>query len=387
MNVPLLDLSRQHRAIETELREAFNAVLRHGKFILGPEVAEFEKEVAPHCGAKHAISCASGSDALLLALMAFEIGPGDEVITTPYSFFATASCIARVGAKAVFADISLDDYNLDPEEVKKRITPRTKAILPVHLYGQAADMTPWLSEAKRRGIRVIEDAAQAIGASDLGRPVGGFGDLGCFSFFPSKNLGGFGDGGLLTAHDDALAEKLRVLRVHGAKPKYHHHLLGVNSRLDTIQAALLRVKLRHLDGWASARARNAALYTKLFVEAGLAAKPSARASGASEEDDRKPILLPETRRTRHVFNQFVIRTRALEMRDRLRAHLQKAGVGTEIYYPVPLHLQKCFAAWGYQAGDLPRAEKAAASTLALPIFPELTEREIRDVVETIAAFV
>lgn len=389
MNVPLLDLGRQHQAIETELRAAFNTVLRHGKFILGPEVVEFEKEVASHCGAKHAISCASGSDALLLALMAFDIGPGDEVITSPYSFFATASCIARLGAKAVFADISLRCYNLDPADVLKKITPRTKAIIPVHLYGQAADMAPWLDEAKRRGIRVIEDAAQAIGAHYRGRPVGGFGDVGCFSFFPSKNLGGFGDGGLMTANDDALAEKLRVLRVHGGKPKYYHNLLGVNSRLDTVQAALLRVKLPHLEGWAAARARNAALYTKLLVEAGIAS-PSQGCNGctheASDEAGKAPLILPAACQSRHVYNQFVVRTRIPAARDRLRDHLQNAGIGTEIYYPVPLHLQKCFAAWSYKAGDLPRAEKAAASTLALPIFPELTEAEIREVVRCLGGF-
>lgn len=380
MNVPLLDLGRQHQAIEPELREAFNAVLRHGKFILGPEVAEFEREVAPLCGAKHAVSCASGSDALLLALMAFGVGPGDEVITSPYSFFATASCIARLGAKAVFADISLESYNLDPDEVRKKISPRTKAILPVHLYGQAAEMAPWLEEAKRRGIRVIEDAAQAIGARYRGELVGGFGDVGCFSFFPSKNLGGFGDGGLMTTNDDELAGKLRILRVHGAAPKYYHGLLGINSRLDTIQAALLRVKLPRLDGWATARARNAELYAKLLVAAGAAAPaPEGEASAA-------PFILPSAGQTRHVFNQFVLRARAPAMRDRLREHLQKSGVGTEIYYPVPVHLQKCFAGWGYLEGDLPRAERAAASTLALPIFPELTEAEIAHVARAIVAF-
>ncbi|NUN92542.1 MAG: DegT/DnrJ/EryC1/StrS family aminotransferase [Verrucomicrobiae bacterium] len=389
MNVPLLDLGRQHQAIETELREAFNTVLRHGKFVLGPEVAEFEREIAPFCGAKHAVSCASGSDALLLALMAFDVGPGDEVITSPYSFFATASCIARLGAKAVFADISLESYNLDPDEVRKKITPRTKAILPVHLYGQAAEMAPWLEEAKRRGIRVIEDAAQAIGAHYRGKPVGGFGDVGCFSFFPSKNLGGFGDGGLMTTNDEDLAGKLRILRVHGAEPKYYHGLLGINSRLDTIQAALLRAKLPRLEGWARARARNAALYAKLLTEAGVArfaAEGEGEGADASSEKGGAPFILPAARQSRHVYNQFILRARAPAMRDRLRDHLRESGVGTEIYYPVPLHLQECFAGWGYRAGDLPRAERAAASTLALPIFPELTETEIAYVAQAIAEF-
>ncbi len=389
MNIPLLDLRLQHQKIEAELRQAFDRVLEHGRFILGPEVNLFEKEAAAFCQARHAISCASGSDALLLALMAYGIGSGDEVITTPYSFFATASCIARVGARAVFADISLRCYNLDPEEVLRKITPRTKAIIPVHLYGQAAEMTPYLEIARQRGIRIIEDAAQAIGAGYRGRPVGAIGDVGCFSFFPSKNLGGFGDGGMLTTDDDALAEKLRVLRVHGGKPKYYHHLLGINSRLDTLQAALLRVKLPHLDAWADARRRNAALYTKRLVEAGLGDAPRGcercPSDGCGGKGD-KPLILPAECQSKHVFNQFVLRARNPAARDPLRAHLQEAGIGTEIYYPVPLHLQKCFEGWGYRAGDMPRSERAGASTLALPIFPELTESQLRSVVDSLKSF-
>ncbi len=387
MNVPLLDLKLQHQPIEAELREAFNRVLAHGRFILGPEVEILEKEVAAFCGARHAISCASGSDALLLALMAFDIGPGDEVITTPYTFFATASCIARVGARAVFVDISPCCYNLDPREVLRRITPRTKAIIPVHLYGQAADMAPWIEVARQKGIRVIEDAAQAIGAEYRGRPVGPLGDLGCFSFFPSKNLGCFGDGGMMVTNDETLAEKLRVLRVHGGKPKYYHHVLGINSRLDTLQAAILSVKLPHLRTWAEGRRRNAALYTRLMVEAGLAEAPAGcNGSGSPEAKGSRPLILPGVCQPGHVFNQFVIRTRQPAARDPLREHLQKAVVGTEIYYPVPLHLQQCFAIWGGRPGDFPQSERAGASTVALPIFPELTESQLRFVVETIASF-
>lgn len=376
MKVPLLDLNRQHRKLERELTDAFRQVLDHGRFILGPEMELFEKEAAAACGARHAIACASGSDALLLALMGFDIGPGDEVITTPYSFYASSSCIARVGARAVFADIEMDTCNVDPAEVLKKFSPRTKAIIPVHLYGQSASMKPWLDEAKRRGVRVIEDACQAIGAEYEGRPVGTIGDVGCLSFFPTKNLGGLGDGGMLLAGDDALAEKLRVLRVHGMKPKYHHPFLGVNARMDTLQAAMLRVKLPHLAGWAAARRRNADTYTRLMKEAGF----------AGAEKDGRPVILPSTCQTNHVFNQFVIRTRRPEARDPLRKHLDACGVGTEIYYPVPLHVQKCFASWNYKMGDFPKSELAAASTLALPIFPELTEEELGHVVKSIGSF-
>lgn len=381
MSVPLFDLNLQHQALASELRSVFDNVLAHGKFILGPEVEALEKEVANVCRSSYAIGCANGSDALLLALMAFDIGPGDEVITTPYSFFATASAIARVGARAVFADISLSDYNLDPIRALNAITPRTKAILPVHLYGQSAALDAYLKISKERGIHLIEDAAQAIGAKFQNTPVGAIGDIGCFSFFPTKNLGGLGDGGMLLTHHSDLAEKLRVLRVHGMKPKYHHPLLGVNSRLDTLQAAFLRVKLPHLSRWAEARARNAAFYTRHLVAAGLAEDPI-QASPVGE----RPIILPAVLQSNHVYNQFVIRMADPSKRDALRAHLQARGVGTEIYYPIPLHLQECFASWGYKSGDFPNAELAAVSTVALPIFPELTESELLHVVKALKDF-
>ena len=392
MKVPLLDLTLQHRKLKKELRAAFARVLDHGKFILGPEMELFEKETARLCRARHAIACASGSDALLLSLMALGVGPGDEVITSPYSFFATASCIARLGARAVFADISLCCYNLDPAEVLKKISPRTRAILPVHLYGQSADMRPYLQPAKERGIPVVEDAAQAIGAELNGRPVGALGEVGCLSFFPTKNLGGLGDGGMLLTNNAGLAEKLRILRVHGAQPKYYHQALGINSRLDTLQAALLRVKLRHLRGWTEARKRNAALYVQLIVKAGLANPPvsSRRDRGCVNDDTdgrlRKPLVLPVCCQSNHVYNQFVIRLANPAARNALRRHLQSKGVGAEIYYPVPLHLQKCFDGWGYRAGDFPKSEQAAATTLALPIFPELSGKQLRHVVKSLGSF-
>ncbi len=377
MKVPLFDLSRQHQPLENQFLKAFQQVVQHGKFILGPEVELFEKEIAAACQSKHAISCASGSDALLLALMACDIGSGDEVITSSYSFFATASCIARVGARAVFAEIDPITYNLDPADVLRKISPKTKAIIPVHLYGQSAEMTPYLSICRERGIRIIEDVAQSIGAEHRGKPVGVIGDIGCYSFFPTKNLGGLGDGGMLLAQDTSLAEKLRILRVHGAHPKYHHDLLGVNSRLDTLQAAMLRVKLPHLNSWAEARIQNAQIYIEALTKAGV---------GEFDLKGTKPVILPAALQSRHVYNQFVIRTRDPETRDALRTHLEKQGVGTEIYYPIPLHLQKCFSLWGYRTGELPLTELACRSTIALPVFPELQKDEILHVAKQIQDF-
>lgn len=374
MKVPLLDLNLQHKRLEKELLNAFQQVLSHGKFIMGPEMELLEKQVASACNARFGIACANGSDALLLVLLALGIGPGDEVITTPYTFFATASCIERVGARAVFVDISLDSYNIDPAEVLKKITPRTKAIIPVHLFGQSAELEPLLAMARERGIKVIEDAAQAIGAEYRGKPVGALADVGSLSFFPTKNLGGMGDGGMLVTNDEALANQLRILRVHGMKPKYYHEVLGVNSRLDTLQAALLLVKLPHLAGWADARARNAAFYSKAFEKAGL--------TGGSAS----PLILPAILQSRHVYNQFCVRLLNPKARDPLRKHLETCGVGSEIYYPVPLHLQKCFAAWGYQAGDFPKSELASTSTLALPIFPELEIAQLQHVVDSVVSF-
>ena len=394
MNVPLLDLKLQHRKLKKELKAAFEQVLTSSRFILGPEVELLEKEIATAYRARHAISCASGSDALLLVLMAYGIGPGDEVITTPYSFFATASCIARVGARAIFADISLCCYNLDPAEVLKKISPHTKAIIPVHLYGQSAEMQLYLSQARERGIHVIEDAAQAIGAEYRDQPVGALADVGCLSFFPTKNLGGLGDGGMLLTNDDALAEKLRILRVHGAKPEYHHRLLGINSRLNTLQATLLRVKFPHLAKWIKARQQHAERYIHLFVEAGLAVPPSSsKGCNFNEESKKKlphpaphPLVLPAVCQSKHVYNQFVIRTKNPSLRDPLQKHLATHGIATRIYYPIPLHLQECFSSWGYHKGDFPRSEHAAVSTLALPIFPELTEAQLRYIVNSFKSF-
>jgi dTDP-4-amino-4,6-dideoxygalactose transaminase len=386
MNVPLLDLSLQHQKLAPELSKAFEEVIAHGKFILGPEVELFEKETAKNCQVSYAISCASGSDALLLALMAYEIGPGDEVITTPYSFFATASCIARLGARAVFVDICPHCYNIHPAEVLKKINAKTKAIIPVHLYGQSADMAPYLEICKKRNIAIIEDACQAVGAAYQGKQVCTFGDIGCLSYFPSKNLGGFGDGGMMLTNDEELAKKLRILRVHGSEPKYYHHVLGINSRMDTLQAALLRVKLPHLSEYAAARNQNAAFYSKSLVEAGIAEAPLVHESCGRIESSSKPIILPASRSSGHVFNQYVIRTQNAKMRDALREHLKAVGIGTEIYYPVPLHLQKCFAFWGYREGDFPHSELAGHSTLAIPIYPELTETQLRYVVDALSSF-
>jgi dTDP-4-amino-4,6-dideoxygalactose transaminase len=369
MKVPLLDLQAQYAALKDDLNEAVRRVLDSQQFILGPDVSALEDEVAHYTKSRHAIACASGSDALLLALMALEIKAGDEVVTTPYSFFATAAAIARLGARPVFIDIAPDTYNLDVSLLEAAITERTRAIMPVHLYGQCAEMSAIMEIGRRHNVPVIEDAAQAIGAEDEGRQAGVIGAIGCFSFYPSKNLGGAGDGGMMTTDDDALAEQLLTLRVHGSRVKYYHSLIGVNSRLDSLQAAILRVKLPHLDSWSDARATNAATYNRLFEDAGL----------------MEEIGLPVVReRVRHIFNQYVIRAGA--KRDALIEHLKQHDIGTDIYYPVPLHLQECFAYLGYQAGDFPEAERAARETIALPIYPELTVEQQSYVVETIREF-
>ena len=337
-------------------------------FILGPEVEALEQEMALLTGCKFAIGCASGSDALVLALLAHEIGPGDEVITTPFTFVASAGSIARVGAKPVFVDIDPDTFNISPEAIKKAVTPRTKAIMPVHLFGLAADMNEVLDWLPSRRIPMIEDAAQAIGARYEGRAVGSLGSMGCFSFFPSKNLGCAGDGGVLTTNDPDLADKLRLMRVHGARKKYEYEILGMNSRLDALQAAVLSVKMRHLSAWTAARRLNAARYRELFHEFRLEAFVKA------------PIAPP---RSVHVYNQFTIRVRE---RDELRKHLQGRGIPTEIYYPKPLHLQPAFAYLGHRLGDFPAAEAASREVLALPIYPELTEVQQRAIVAAIADF-
>ena len=369
MNVPLLDLKEQNSALRPEIEAALGRVLDSNGFILGPEVAALEQELAVYCSVKHAIGCASGSDAILLALMAYDIGPGDEVITTPYSFFATVSSITRLGATPVFVDIDPDTYNIDPTKVEAAITERTKAIEPVHLYGQCSNMDEIEAVASRRGIPVIEDAAQAIGAEENGVRAGNIGAIGCFSFYPSKNLGAMGDGGFLTTNDDALAAKLLALRNHGAEIKYFHKWVGLNSRLDGFQGAVLRVKLPHLERWTEARRANAARYRQLFTDAGLT----------------EQIGLPiERENCRHIYNQYVIRVP--NRRDDLRAHLTERNVGTDIYYPVPLHLQECFAYLGYKEGDLPESERAARETLAIPIYPELKPEQQEYVVSTIGDF-
>lgn len=369
MNVPLLDLKEQNSLLRPEIEAALGRVLDTNAFILGGEVAELEKELAGYCQTKHAIGCASGSDAILLALMALNVQPGDEVITTPYSFFATVSAITRIGAVPVFVDIEPDTYNIDPAKIEEKITERTKAMEPVHLYGQCADMDAINAISKKHSIPVVEDAAQAIGAEENGIRAGAMSEIGCFSFYPSKNLGGMGDGGFMTTNDDALANKLNALRNHGSEQRYYHTWVGVNSRLDGFQGAVLRVKLPHLESWTERRRENAQIYRELFTDAGL-----------TEE-----ITLPVERdNCRHIYNQYVIRVP--NRRDDLRAYLTEKKIGTDIYYPVPLHLQECFAYLGYREGDLPESERAARETLALPIYPELRREQQEYVVDKITEF-
>ena len=368
MKVPLLDLRAQYRPIRAEIMAALESVCDEQAYILGTRVADLEKEIQHYVGAGHAVGVASGTDAILLALMACGVGPGDEVVTVPYTFFATAGSISRLGAKPVFVDIKPDTFNMDPACLEAAVTSKTKAAMPVHLFGQCAEMEPVLQLAARRKLSVIEDAAQAIGATWRGRKAGTLGRAGCFSFFPSKNLGGFGDGGMVTTDDQALADRVRMLRVHGSRVKYVHEAIGLNSRLDALQAAVLRVKLKHLEEWTKGRQRNAARYETLFKEANLL--------------DR--VTLPTvTAENRHVYNQYVIR---VPRRDQLRAFLQEREVGTEIYYPLPLHLQACYKDLGYRQGAFPQAERAAEETLALPIYAELTADQQAYVVETIKKF-
>jgi dTDP-4-amino-4,6-dideoxygalactose transaminase len=363
--VPLLDLKAQYGPIRDECMAALARVCDSQVFIGGPEVDALEREVAEYSGCAFGIGVSSGTDALLVALMALGIGPGDEVITTPFTFFATAGCVSRLGAVPVFVDIEPRGFNIDPARIEAAITDRTKVIMPVHLFGQCAEMDPILDIARRRSLRVIEDAAQAIGSEYRGRRAGALGDVGCFSFFPSKNLGGFGDGGMVATNDAELAERIRMLRNHGAKPKYFHKVVGGNFRLDAVQAAVLRVKLRHLDAWSAARQANAARYRRLLAPcAGLVC----------------PEELPERR---HIYNQFTVRT---ARRDALKAHLAERKVGCEVYYPLPLHLQECFAGLHYRAGQLPESERAAAEVLSVPIYPELAEQQQRAVADSIRDF-
>ena len=386
MAVPLLDLKLQYEAHRSEFEDALLRVAASQVCILGPEVQALEAELADYLGVQHAIGVSSGTDALLMALMALDIGVGDEVIVPTFSFFATAGCVARTGATPVFVDVDNVAYNLDPELLEQAITPRTKAIIPVHLFGQAAPMTEILAIANTHGIPVIEDAAQAIGTTYTdGRCVGGLGLMGCFSFYPTKNLGAFGDGGLVTTNDDALATKLIQIRNHGMEPKYYHAFIGGNFRLDAMQAAILRVKLPFLEGWHEARRANAALYEQLFVEAGVSS-----GTGRTKFTETDLVLLPASVNhtdasgpDHHIFNQYTIRT---AHRDALRAHLQERGIGAEIYYPVPFHRQDCFAHLGSNDAEYPVANCLADTVLSIPIFPELTEDQIREVVETIVAF-
>ena len=351
MRVPLLDLMAQHQTIRSEIQRAVQQVFESQQFILGPTVTKLEDEIATYCQVRHAMGVASGSDALLLALMALGVGPGDEVITSPYTFFATAGSIARLQAKPVFVDIDPKTYNMDPNQIEEKITPRTKAIIPVHLYGQCADMDPILEVADRRHLPIIEDAAQSIGATYKGRQAGSMGMFGCLSFFPSKNLGGAGDGGMVLTQNGEMAEKIKILRVHGSQPKYYHQMIGCNSRLDSLQAAVLSVKLPHLEEWSRKRRENAEFYNKHL-------------------GSLKGLFLPQVESyNKSIYNQYVIR---VSQRDLLLNYLREKGIGTEIYYPVPLHLQACFKYLGYSEGDFPEAERAARETIALPIYPELT---------------
>jgi dTDP-4-amino-4,6-dideoxygalactose transaminase len=378
--VPLLDLRPQYAALKNEIQLAMERVTESQHFILGPEVEALEQEVAAYSSCAFGIGVSSGTDALLVALMAVGVGQGDEVITTPYTFFATGGSVARLGARPVFADIDPLTYNIDPAGVERAFTPRTRAIIPVHLFGQMAEMDPLMELASRHGVFVVEDAAQAIGAEYHHRRAGSIGQIGTFSFFPSKNLGGFGDGGMVTTNSTDLAQRLKVLRNHGASPKYHHRVIGGNFRLDALQAAVLRVKLHHLDGWTAGRQRNAATYRRLFAEAGLADPESPRTAVG----DSCPVVLPcETPHRRHIYNQFVIRAAS---RDRLLSHLKECGIGHEVYYPVSLHQQECFADLGYVRGAFPESERAAAETVALPIYPELTVEMQKAVVSAISEF-
>jgi len=376
MGVPLLDLKAHHEPIQQEIMAVLHQTFLSNAFILGPDVTKLEERIATYCQAKYGIGVTSGTDALLLALMALGVGPGDEVITSPYSFFATAGVVARLCAKPVFVDINPSTYNIDPAKIDSAVTSRTKAIIPVHLYGQCADMAPIMELARRHNLSVVEDAAQAIGSEYRdGRRACSMGTVGCLSFFPSKNLGCLGDGGMVVTSDPDLAERMRILRVHGSHPKYYHKLIGGNFRLDTIQAAVLNVKLNYLDGWTKRRQENADRYRALFQQSGLVQKGHVRLPEAVYRDSGV--------KHHHIYNQFVLR---VDRRDDLIAHLRKKEIGAEIYYPVPFHLQECFQYLGHKEGDFPESEQAAKETIAIPIYPELTVAQQTEVFEAIASF-
>lgn len=385
MQVPLLDLKLQYKSLKKELDDAIIKVAESQHFILGPEVTSMEKEFCSYLGCKHSLGVSSGTDALLLALMAIDIKPGDEVIVPTYSFFATAGVVSRLFAVPVFVENDPVTFNIDPKDFERKITPKTKAVIPVHLYGQSADMDDIMEIAKAHNLIVIEDAAQAIGTQYKdGRFVGTIGDIGCFSFFPSKNLGCYGDGGLVTTNNDELAKILSIKRVHGGEPKYYHKVIGGNFRIDALQAAVLKVKLPHLDKWSEKRRQNANRYTQLFKEAGLAEQ-----TGKTSFDSKNKVLLPKAVydfgkvKNYHIYNQYIVR---VEDRDELREFLTKNEIGTEIYYPVPFHLQECFKELGYKKGDFPVSEFAADKSLALPIFPELSDDQLVYVVDTFKKF-
>ena len=376
MIVPLLDLSAQHEPIRKDLLAAIECVIDKNNYILGEEVKTFEENVAAYCQSRCGIGVSSGTDALLISLMALGIGPDDEVITTPLSFFATAGCITRLGAKPIFVDIDPVTLNLDPVKIKPAITSKTRAIIPVHLYGQCADMDPILAIATDHELALVEDAAQAIGAEYRdGRRAGSMGSVGCLSFFPSKNLGALGDGGMVLTNDGALADRVRLLRTQGGRPKYYHKAVGGNFRLDTLQASILNVKLPYLDRWTSMRQQNSSRYERLFKESGLPEKIGLRLPEAVYRDFNVAHF--------HIYNQFIIR---VPNRDALRTYLKNHGIGSEIYYPVPLHLQECYRSLGYRQGDLPEAEKACQENLGLPIYPELTKDQQETVVKVIKDF-
>ena len=391
MNIPLLDLKAQYATIKDEIDAAVAEVFASQYFINGPKVTELEEAIAAYSQCAYGCGVSSGSDALLVALMVEDIGAGDEVITTPYTFFATAGAIARVGAKPVFVDIAPVTYNINPEKIPAAITERTRAIIPVHLYGQMADMDPILDLVKsinqkrkvenKKSIIIIEDAAQAIGAEYKGHRAGSLGDYGCFSFFPSKNLGGAGDGGMVTCQDKDNADKLQIFRSHGSRPKYYHKWIGGNFRLDALQAAVLRVKLNHLDDWSAKRQYNAQRYNKLFASSGLEVACTADIDFSSSE--RPQVILPSAIQDRHIYNQYVIR---VHDQEGLRAFLKGNGIGNEVYYPVPLHMQECFAYLGYEEGDFSQSELAARETVALPIYPELNDEMAELVVEKTVNF-
>ena len=368
IKVPLLDIPLSYKEVLADVEKNINAVIESGYFILGPVVEELEQKIVTYCEAKYAVGVSSGTDALLISLMAAGIKEDDEVITTPFTFFATASSISRLGAKPVFVDIEPDTFNIDTKQIEENITRKTRAILPVHLYGQCVDMDPVLDLAQKYNLVVIEDAAQAIGSEYKGRRAGSMGDYGCFSFFPTKNLGGFGDGGMVTMNSEELYEQVKILRVHGSHPKYYHKMIGGNFRLDAIQAAVVLAKLKYLDKWTEKRRANAQTYNRLFKEMGMT----------------DSLTLPSEVIPHHVYNQYVIRVK--DKRDELRSFLGENNISTEIYYPLPLHLQDCYLSLGYKKGNLPESEKAADETIALPIFPELTTDQLEYVVATITHF-